>query len=177
MSSITGTPRALLTVDDPAIQLQSDLMFKDERNWSVADLNGTLSLEKIATVIPALRHIKPGGTADLDQLNVALNGSAVTQSSGDIQWNNAALLLNNYRFDLGTMTGQLRLVEDKMLLEYSSDSALSPTGTITLSPTGEYEMLMEIQPSALPADVQWVTRMGKQTPSGAVAYTMKGRLR
>ena len=177
MSSITGTPKALLTIDDPAIRVQSDLAFKHERNWSVADLNGTLMLQNIATAIPALRHIKPSGIAELQQLNIRLEETAFTAGSGDIEWKDAELVLNNYRFDLGTMTGELRLEGNNLLLDYTSDSRLSPAGTITLSPAGEYEMLMEIQPSALPAEVQWVTRMGKETPSGAVAYTMKGRLR
>lgn len=177
MSSLSGTPGALVTIDDPAIKIQSDLAFKHNRHWSIADLNGSVSLDKLATVIPALRHIKPAGIADLEQLNVTLQDTAFTVGNGDIEWNDAELVLNNYRFDLGRMTGQLRLEGDSLRLEYSSDSQLSPSGTITLSPAGDYEMLMEIRPSALPSEVQWVTRMGKETPSGAIAYTMKGRLR
>ena len=177
MSSLTGTPKAVLSIDDPAIKAQSDLTFKHDRHWSVADLNGSIMLQKIATVIPALRHIKPGGTADLEQLNIALEETVFTAGSGDIQWNEAELVLNNYRFDLGTMTGQLRLEGHNLRLDYNSDSRLAPTGTITLSPSGDYEMLMEIQPSALPSEVQWVTRMGKETPSGAIAYKLNGRLR
>ena len=177
ISSLTGTPKALLTVDDPAIKVQSDLTFKHDRHWSVANLNGTLMLQKLATAIPALRQIKPSGTAQLEQLNIALEETAFTAGNGEIEWQDAELVLNNYRFDLGTMTGELRLQGDSLLLDYRSDSRLAPTGTITLSPAGDYEMSMEIQPSALPTEVQWVTRMGKETPSGAVAYTMKGRLR
>ncbi len=177
LSSLSGTPSALISIDDPAIKLESAVTFVDERQWSVSELNGTLSLEQIASVIPQLRTIQPGGTADLTQINIALDRSAFTTANGDLQWNNAALLLNNYRFDLGTMTGNLRLDGDKLALDYESDSQLAPTGVITLSPTGDYEMLMEIQPSALPADVQWVTRLGKATATGAISYTMKGRLR
>ena len=177
LSSISGTPSAKVSVDDPAANITSDIAFVHNRNWSVADLNGQITPSEMAKFAPAIHLVNPSGAIDLNAVSVALDETAFTAGSGTLQWNNAGLRLYNQTYDLKTIRADLQLQGNDLLVRYSGDSDLAPAGNVILSAQGDYEMTLEIEPSALPNNMQWMANMGQKLPSGKLSFSLKGKLR
>ena len=177
ISSITGTPSATVAINDPEMQLSSDLEFSSERSWSVSELNGNLQAAKLLQLVPNLRRIGLGGDATFDNVSVALADIAFEAGEGTVQWNNASMSINNQPLNLETITAEFGLEGDDLVLDYLGSSALSPNGRIKLTPAGAYDMTLNITPTALPQNMQMITNFGKKSPDGTVIFELKGRLR
>lgn len=177
LSTITGSPSASLIIKDPDLAINADATFTSQVNWSINQVSGDLQLRKLEQFFPMLRPLTPSGTVSLQDISVTLAEILYQTAEGTIQWDNARVTINKQPLELDSITAELGLDGDDLVVDYSGTSSLAPKGRIKLSPAGAYELSLNITPSGLPQKLQWLSGMGKSLPDGTVEIDLKGRLR
>jgi len=173
---LSGEFSAFLTIDDEHADLEADVSFKDDTNWQISELNGRLALAHVAKIAPALNITKPSGDIVFNNLASALENSKFSGSTGMVEWQDANININGQNLLLGLIEGQLSDDGDYLYLDFNGQESIQPAGQIKLSPQGSFELALTINPDRLPANLSWLSSMGKTEATGRLSIDLKGRL-
>lgn len=177
LSGLTGTLAADLTLADPHAELTTFVQASSQGNWQVAELNGELDIASLQSLASKLKNYRLAGVLKFNAINLGFNDGRYDQASGEIQWQSGVIRVNNMDFSLGEIDAQLSSSDGNLILNFQGSSFVRPNGSVKLSPTGEYEMILNIDPAQLPADASMLVRFGRQSANGQVQFQMKGRLK
>jgi hypothetical protein len=174
---LSGALKADLTLDDPKAKLKMSVDLSDESNWSFKALNGDMKLEPLTALSPIMQRLGLSGDIVFDNVAIAMNERLFTSAEGRLRWDSGNIRVSNMNFPLGDITADLSVVNDALLLTYQGTGSLQPGGEITLSPAGDYQMTLNVNPNGLPVNAQWLSQMGKVQDTGMVQFIMKGKVK
>ena len=173
---LSGQFSANLSLDDPQAKLSLDGTFDSQESWQVSDLDGQLELAKAARVAPALNLIKPQGQIHFNKVSSSLSNAQFSDTDGTIEWRNARFNISGQALVLGLIEAELSDDGDYLYLDFFGQEGIQPQGQIKITPEGNFETELTINPTAIPNRLSWLQSMGKPGPDGRISFMFKGRL-
>lgn len=177
LSLLWGTLNSSIRVNDPNIQLTSDVAL-EEGHYKLSDTQYQLDTAYIAS-IARLPVESLSGVVDGSIKQIEMSGKTLLSLEGEGQWKNAVIQYTNSELALGTIRFQLSKVKERdntaRISIVENQGVLDLKGTIEVSLDKRFNMKLHTT-TDLPQHLKsWVSRWGR-TEGGRIYLEWQGRL-